>query len=61
MLTTGLILIIAIIVLVIMLIGILAAVLAIVIMYTGKSATYDRAGKKLARGKRAPKKKKSKE
>ncbi|MDD6807248.1 MAG: hypothetical protein PUD72_02195 [Oscillospiraceae bacterium] len=61
MLTTGIILIVAVIVLVVMLTGLMSAMLSIIIMYTGKGATYDRAGKKMAKAKKAPKQKKRKE
>jgi len=49
MLTTALIGIIAIVALVLMMVCIMFACIAIILMYTGRSATYDRAGKKMRR------------
>ncbi len=49
MLTSGVILIIALIALILMMVCMMFAAISILVMYTGRSATYDRAAKKMAR------------
>ncbi len=49
MITSGIILMIAIVALVLMMVGLMFAVISILFMYTGRSATYDRAAKKMAK------------
>lgn len=60
MITSAIILIIAIIAIVLMMVSLVFAVTSILLMYTGRSATYDRAGKKMAKAARPAKAKKSK-
>lgn len=60
MVSTLVLIIMAVVVVMLMMIAMMSAVLAIVILYTGKGAQYDRAGKKMAKAKAGGKPKKSK-
>ena len=51
MITSMVLLIMAIVVLVLMMVAMMSAVIAILVVYTGKGAQYDRAGKKMAKNK----------